>query len=106
MGTTEEEVVEIMEVTKMEEVMGTMEAVVGIRVIMEVVIKTKEGIIQEIEVIMIIMIIEVKVDKTIVSSKIDIEGCKEPDGREEINVLQNIENCDKSILISYQIHSI
>ena len=106
MDTTEEEVVETMEATKMEEAMGTMEAVVGIRVIMEVVIKTKEGIIQEMEVIMIIMKIEVKVDKTIVGSKIDIEECKEPDGREEINDLQNIENCDKSILISYQIYSI
>ena len=73
-------VVEIMEV-----VMDTMEAMQGIRAIMEEDTKTKEDTNLKIEDILISMITEVKVTAIIVGNIIDIEVCKELDGKEGTN---------------------
>ena len=73
-------VVEIMEV-----VMDTKEAMQGIRAIMEEDTKTKEDTNLKIEDILINMITEVKVTAIIVGNIIDIEVCKELDGKEGTN---------------------
>ena len=73
-------VVEIMEV-----VMDTKEAMQGIRAIMEEDTKTKEDTNLKIEDILISTITEVKVTAIIVGNIIDIEVCKELDGKEGTN---------------------
>ena len=73
-------------VVAMEGVMGTKEAMQGIKAIMEAAIKIKEDTNLKIEVIRINMITEVRVIVIIVGNKIDIEVCKELDGREGTNL--------------------
>ena len=73
-------------VVAMEVVMDTKEAMQGIKEIMEAAIKIKEDTNLTIEVIRINMITEVKVIGIIVGNIIDIEVCKELDGREGTNL--------------------